>query len=211
MMYFINAADELIKEEGIENATIRKVANKAGYNSATIYNYFENIDHLIFYVAMKNLKDYAVALNTYIKDSKNAMDIYLKVWDCICDHAYRNPEMFNAIYFPKVDRYFEDYVVEYYENFPEDMVTDNERIETMLLKKDLRNRGEVTVLACVEEDYIRKDDADTLNDMTHLIFEGMLKRVLRKSISYEEAFKKSRNYIKIITKLFLIKDYDFYY
>lgn len=48
MNQFINAAVELIDENGIENVTIRGVAAKAGYNSATIYNYFENLDHLIF-------------------------------------------------------------------------------------------------------------------------------------------------------------------
>jgi len=41
MTYFIEAANEIIKEEGINGITIRKVADKAGFNSATIYNYFE--------------------------------------------------------------------------------------------------------------------------------------------------------------------------
>ncbi len=48
MTYFIDATNEIIENEGIESVTIRKVANLAGYNSATIYNYFENLDHLIF-------------------------------------------------------------------------------------------------------------------------------------------------------------------
>ena len=38
MAYFINATIELMEEIGIENLTIRKVAERAKYNSATLYN-----------------------------------------------------------------------------------------------------------------------------------------------------------------------------
>lgn len=38
--YFIDATIEIIEKEGYEGVTIRKVADIAGYNSATIYNYF---------------------------------------------------------------------------------------------------------------------------------------------------------------------------
>lgn len=46
MMYFIEATQELILKEGLENLSIKKIAEKAGYNSATIYNYFENLEVL---------------------------------------------------------------------------------------------------------------------------------------------------------------------
>ena len=48
MMYFIEATQELILDEGLEKLSIKKIAEKAGYNSATIYNYFENLEVLIF-------------------------------------------------------------------------------------------------------------------------------------------------------------------
>ena len=46
MSYFINATIELMEKEGIENLTIRKVAEQAKYNSATLYHYFSNLDEL---------------------------------------------------------------------------------------------------------------------------------------------------------------------
>lgn len=45
--YFIESAKELIKEEGIENLTTKKIGDRAGYSYATIYNYFENFNELI--------------------------------------------------------------------------------------------------------------------------------------------------------------------
>lgn len=211
MSYFINATDELIYEEGINRITLRKVADRAGYNSATLYNYFENLDHLLFYAAMRNIKDYALALNTYLIDAKNSMDVFLKVWECFCDYAYDKPEIYNAIFFPNLEKHFEDYVAEYYKLFPEDMVSSDENISTMLLKRDINKRGETTVIGCVDEGYIRPEDANKLNDMTLLIFEGMLKRVLMNKISYDDARNNTMDYIKSIVERFLIKEYNFYY
>ena len=53
MGYFIRAAEEVIESDGLDKVTIRKVAQLAAYNSATLYNYFEDLDHLIFFTLMK--------------------------------------------------------------------------------------------------------------------------------------------------------------
>ena len=151
MLKFINAAEEIIEESGFNGVKIRDVAKKAGFNSATLYNYFENLDHLLFYTAMRSLKDYALALRTYLVDAKNAMDMFLKVWECFCDFAYDKPEIYNAIFFPNLDKHFEHYVDEYYKFFPEDLVKFDENITTMLLKSDIKERGKTTVSLCVEE------------------------------------------------------------
>ncbi|HCX62895.1 MAG TPA: TetR family transcriptional regulator [Clostridiales bacterium] len=209
--HFISAADELINEVGIEKVTIRNIAQKAGYNSATIYNYFENLDHLIFFGAMKNIKDYALALNSYLSDSKNAMDRFLMVWECFFNYAYLKPDIYNAIFFPKLTKHIEEYVEEFYSLFPEDLGIHHDTISTMLLKGNINDRGMTTVMDCVNEGFIEPDNADKLNDMTLLIFEGMLIRVLRGAVSYEDSKIKSMDYIKTIVKSFLIKDYNFYF
>ncbi len=117
MTYFIDATNEIIENEGIESVTIRKVANLAGYNSATIYNYFENLDHLIFFAAMKYVKDYALALPDYLEDANNALDRFLKIWECFCRYSYKDPEIYYAIFFANLDKNLEDYVMEYYKFF----------------------------------------------------------------------------------------------
>lgn len=209
MSFFINATIELMDEVGISGITLRKVADRAGYNSATLYNYFENLDHLIFYAAMKHIKDYALGLNSYLVYSNNAMDIFLIVWECFCDYAFDSPEIYNAIFFPKLEKNFEYYVTDYYKFFPEDLVSNDENISMMLLKRDINKRGETTVNQCVKEGYIRPEDANKLNDMTILIFEGMLIRVLNSKISYDHAKDTTINYIKSIVEIFLIKEYQF--
>jgi len=46
--YFIDAAKETIKGEGIRALTVRNVAARAGYSYATLYNYFKDVRMLIF-------------------------------------------------------------------------------------------------------------------------------------------------------------------
>ena len=81
----------------------------------------------------------------------------------------------------------------------------------MLIKSDINERGMTTVSDCVDEGFFRKEDADKLNDMTLLIFEGMLKRVLRNNTSYDDARNCTMDYIKDIVKMYLIKEYTFEY
>lgn len=44
MRIFIEATKSLMDSVGEEGLSIRKIAAKAGYNSATIYNYFQDLD-----------------------------------------------------------------------------------------------------------------------------------------------------------------------
>lgn len=92
MSYFIEAANQIIETEGIDAITIRKVSDIAGYNSATLYNYFENLDHLIFFASMKYLKEYVLRLPDYLKDSRDSIDRYFKIWECFCEHSFKKTE-----------------------------------------------------------------------------------------------------------------------
>lgn len=44
---FIDIACDIIRNKGMKELTIRNVAALAGYNSATLYTYFDNLPHLI--------------------------------------------------------------------------------------------------------------------------------------------------------------------
>ena len=205
MLYFIDAADEIIKEEGINKVTIRKVADKAGYNSATIYNYFENLDHLILFAAMRYVKDYTLALPEYLKDAKNALDRFFKVWECFCHFSFKNPEIYYAIFFADLDKDLENYIIDYYKLFPEELGTELDSISTMLLKHNIYERGMTTIEECVKEGFIKEEDAETLNEMSTLLYEGVLSQVIRGKIEHDEAVEKTMRYIKVTVNSLLVK------
>ena len=45
--YFVQAANEILRGEGISNLSVRNVAEKAGYSYATLYNYFKDLNELL--------------------------------------------------------------------------------------------------------------------------------------------------------------------
>ena len=49
MIYFIEAAEKIVKEEGLGALSLRRVADAAGYNSATLYNYFDDLEYLTLF------------------------------------------------------------------------------------------------------------------------------------------------------------------
>lgn len=80
MSYFINAAIELMEKEGIENLTIRKVAERAKYNSATLYHYFSNLDELELFASVKCLDEYMRETPMHKSGEKNFREWYLEQW-----------------------------------------------------------------------------------------------------------------------------------
>src|SRR5699024_2586417 len=95
---FIDATATLIKEEGVENVSIRKIAKKAGYTSSTIYNYFSEVSHLIFFAAKRFVDKYIEALPEYTDKAKDPLEKYLLGWECFCDHSFREPELYHAVF-----------------------------------------------------------------------------------------------------------------
>ncbi|WP_192929661.1 TetR/AcrR family transcriptional regulator [Alkaliphilus serpentinus] len=98
MRFFIDAAKEIIKTEGIKNITARRVGETAGYSYATIYNYFKDMNTLLTYCAFDFLEDCYEHVITF-KDDK---------WDCkeqliiynieFFKYFAENPEIFKLVY-----------------------------------------------------------------------------------------------------------------
>ena len=61
--YFIEAAKELLKGEGLSAVSVRSVSDKAGYSYATLYNYFKDLNDLIF----ECVKDFQVECESAVK------------------------------------------------------------------------------------------------------------------------------------------------
>ncbi len=62
--FFIQAAEEIIRGEGLQAASARNIAERAGYSYGTIYNYFKDLPDLYAHVAHSILKD----CGNFIKD-----------------------------------------------------------------------------------------------------------------------------------------------
>ena len=204
MGYFMDATKKIIEEEGIESITVRKVADLAGYNSATLYNYFENLEHLIYFSSMIYLKEYVDALPQYLKDCKSAMDKYFVIWKCFCLYSFNKPKIYHALFFDRYSHSLKDSIQQYYSIFTEELGEQSEDLSRMLLKPNIYDRNRTLLENCSKEGTLPKENIDFVNEMSLLLYQGMLDRVLNNQTNYslDESSDRTIKYFKQIVKSF---------
>lgn len=197
---FIEAASEIISREGIERVTIRKVAEGTGYNSATIYSYFENLRQLVFLAAASSLHDYVAAMPEYIEKGKNALEKFLLMWECFCRHSFQKPRDYYAVFSDNIGAEPEALVAHYYELFPEELAEAPRDLQPMLRETDLKQRNMIALSSCTEAGFFSREDEEAVEESIRLLYQGMLTLMVNRRVDYtpEEAVKRTmRGIIKI--------------
>lgn len=209
MSYFIEATNEIIENEGLDSLTIRKVADKAGYNSATLYNYFDNLKHLIFFSSIRHLSDYATDLPNYLEKSKNPIDSCLKVWECFSKHSYTNPTVYQLIFFGGFSSdTVNSSIRTYYEIFPEQINDEVKEYMPMLMEDNLYKRDYILLKKALKDNTtINEEDIKNINEMNILIYRGMLSNMVDNylNLSIDDAVNKTLKYVKRVFKSYDIK------
>ena len=200
MSYFINAAIELIEEEGIENLTIRKVADRAKYNSATLYHYFSNLDELELFASVKCLDEYMQETPIYKVEGKDFQEWYLGQWKCLCRHSFARPEIYNFLFFsPEGSQNLNEVFRRYYEIYPHEKEEKTEDYEGFLRAGDFFKRNESLLRDVIRErNYVVSEQAiRELNEMSVLIYRGMLAimRSDQNKPTVDEAVEKTVRYL----------------
>lgn len=98
--YFLEAAKKVIIEEGVENVTIRKVAHIAGYSYATIYNYFADLNELLWETKLLMIIDLIEIINSRINLKKYNYNIdgIKKVMRTYISYYMENPNILKFFY-----------------------------------------------------------------------------------------------------------------
>lgn len=199
--YFVNATVDIIDEKGIENVTIREIADKAGYNSATIYNYFQEVSHLIFFAALKHLDKFLEVLPEQMEKGETSLDKYLLSWESFCEHSFREPDIYYAIFLEDLGEKPEELLKYYYDAYQSDLFGEvTEDIEILITEYNFSIRSRKELDRSVEEGILTRKQADDLNERTVLIWQGMLITMLnnRRHLSAEEATEKTMYHIEKI-------------
>jgi AcrR family transcriptional regulator len=206
--YFVDATVEIIEEEGVQNVTIRKIADKAGYNSATIYNYFQEVSHVIFFAALRYLQKYLDALPQYMSKGKDSLERYLLSWELFCIHSFREPEIYNAIFLANLGDRPEELLEHYYSVYQADLIDElPDDVKKILVEYNLSKRSRAELEKSVEQGLIHKEDVHKINVITVTIWQGMLTTILnkRRNDSPEEAAKITTDIIKEVVNNYRIK------
>lgn len=99
MIFFIEATKHILQEDGYDHLTIREIAQRAGYNAATLYHYFRDLDELIIYGSVGFLSDYVRLLACRIKHSMTALQKYQTIYACFNEVAFVWPRVFYHMFF----------------------------------------------------------------------------------------------------------------
>nr|WP_318616838.1 TetR/AcrR family transcriptional regulator [Sporosarcina sp. YIM B06819] len=198
--YFIEATVEIIDEEGIDQVTIRKVADRAGYNSATIYNYFAEVSHLLFFASMKLMKNYTEEVTMYMGKGDTPLEKYMLAWECFCKHSFQQPSIFHAVFIMDLGDQPENLIKRYYEIYPTDLIAIPEELKPILIERSMSKRGKSILELAANEGQIDANSVDDINEITILIWQGMLTNILNRRSDYksEEAMHITMQYIEQI-------------
>lgn len=73
---FVDCARKIINEDGIEAVTIKKLGECTDLNPATIYNYFDNVDHLLYFAKLDIFDDFNNDLANWVKEGDDPLMVY---------------------------------------------------------------------------------------------------------------------------------------
>lgn len=196
MSYFIEAAIEIIEEEGIEAITLRKIAERSGYNSATLYNYFKNLDVLLIYASVTYLKDYIKELKKIVGPVNDPIERYIKIYEVFNDFCFRYPDIYFNMFYGIYSDMLNEIIAEYYDIFPEELEGIDEDLSVMLTSGDIYKRDEAITKSFLNHGYT-KDDIKFLIDTTIRVHSSYLYEVvINKNIDKEVHKDKFNKYLR---------------
>ncbi|MGM0379246.1 MAG: TetR/AcrR family transcriptional regulator [Bacillota bacterium] len=203
MKLFIEAANNIIKNKGIQKTTVRNIAKKAGYNSATMYNYFDDLDHLIFFTKISRLGPYSNRLSKEIKDSFTPLERFLKIWEVFANEAFNHPKTFYDLFFSKYSKNLSNSLRIYYEIFPNKLNVTHNRLVEMLNESNIYKRNMTLIDDCLENGcFIDKKNADNINEIMVITFRGLLDKYMESEKNDPEKYtQKYMTYLNNIIRL----------
>lgn len=146
MTYFINAAKEIIETEGVKNLTVRKVGDQAGYSYATIYNYFPDLNTLLYHCVFDFFEDCYQYLIGFKNDDLDCREQVLQYSIAYFRYFAENPGIFKLLF------------VEDLGEAPEVIVNNNSTPSVALLLNQ-------SLINCAEAGYLSKENIAVLGEL----------------------------------------------
>ncbi len=190
--YFVNSAINILKDQGFEGFSARKVADETGYNVGSIYTYFKNLDHLENVASIYFTTDYVAELSASSEKITDCLMLYIDTWILFSKYSMLMPHYFYNVFFSPVTQ-TEDLNLfeEYYEIF-EDEKPHGYKIDGMFLLGSTYAREKFLVNMCVENGVISSKHIDYVSTVHLAYFKSILTDIVKSKL-YEpsvEVFQK---------------------
>jgi AcrR family transcriptional regulator len=100
--YFIQATVEILKGEGLTGVSVRSVAEKAGYSYATLYNYFNDLNDLIFECIKEFQSDCETIVKGRVKKAESGKSKLKATVLAYTEYFIEYPGVFDLFYLEKM-------------------------------------------------------------------------------------------------------------
>lgn len=196
---FISTTIELIKEIGITNVSIRKIAAKTNMNSANIYYHFDNLDHLLGLASIYFIQEYVLEVSEKVKIAKNSFEEYMIIWECFAHYAFLSPNLYRRIFFKLTKDY--NLFEEFYSYFPEYKEKLNIDYLEIFMKDNIYERNKTLLKKVVKDE----KNVDILNEIHLLLFKGLLEEIeLIKETSTLKCENKMKDFLILTLTPYII-------
>ena len=196
---YVVQASRIIKKEGVEAISIRRIAAELGCSSASMYRYFQNLDELLFYAQLDALNEYILDLSKCEKEWNDIWDVHFGIWRSYAKEAFKKPQAFEAVFYRK----------EYYEMFPDAIIQVSPFIKEMLEIPSYYQRDYYICKLLVAEGKISEENAKKLNHIICTLFLGYFKFVQEHGISQDEIPELVNQFIQESKEITQCYAYDF--
>lgn len=202
MRYFIDAAKQIAEKEGIEKLSIRKIADLAGYNSATIYNYFENIDSLVAFAMIDSVTDYLNGFDYILSKNLDPITTLLLSWRLYAECSFPNPGAYQYVFSSENSNFALSKLKSYYDIFP----INNQNVNNIVTNQDMVTRNRLLYAPCFEQGYFDKSKEDYIIDFCYIVHGGFSSRIITRGLNSEEAVPLFLDYLTEFLQHHILKD-----
>lgn len=102
--YFAETAMNMIKAEGIQSVSVRKVADEAGYSLGTIYNHYENLDEMLWVTRSLLIHEIADYIDRYVKETVESVDDIVAIFETYMRYYVEIPTVYAFLYFHQLEK-----------------------------------------------------------------------------------------------------------
>ncbi len=177
MQYFMDAAQKIIETEGIDAVTIRKVSDRAGYNSATMYNYFTDVEQLLSFTLLQIVMEYFDALGRLNAENHPSYLRFLLTWKIYAVFSFEKPEIYTHVFFSEKTNVILGSIDAYLALFPSPTMTSGDARYRSIMGKSIQERDNNIFDPCIRDGYVEKKDQDYLFTFYYALYLGLCKQM----------------------------------